>query len=50
VRLEALASHEGDGVRKENPIALRRQVFVNSLMRPMVSHFLSAFWTGKTIG
>ena len=27
-----------------------RQVFVNSLMRPMVSHFLSAFWTGKTIG
>ena len=54
VRLEALASHEGDGVRKENPIQTKKQLDVDSKDsrndRPMVSHFLSAFWTGKTIG
>ena len=89
VRLEALASHEGDGVRKENPMftggcherTVDHGFLLHSLSpcgrvgaqapgilelgnlwmnshngrqcasrRPMVSHFLSAFWTGKTIG
>ena len=48
-------SHEGNSQTgpKKSPIAPGCHGIdsaVGRVLRPMVSHFLSAFWTGKTIG